>query len=361
MRKKDRYASVGRTMRSFTSKDEIPMVSAFSGTKSQLLREKKCEQIVLDDVAKRRDEDEEWLETPPRLPQQIFQPLDKAQGANLVDCVSDERQQDGEHENACPHAARQYRGFQTTMRPSDELHLDAGCVAAPRRLRLCPTRPVTGLRRALPPGSHLCLPRPQPHRPSTQSPSPGQSRLYVLLLATQTTTVSGKGVSRTTDGQLLPFMKEILVLCLSHSKCNVGRRAFCWPAEVRSKVFVPTRAAASRGEHYLCGLPRLNSPTGTNLEVNSPLRTPSMNHSRGVLQDPERGQLLDESATAAIWLLLNSLSFVVVAMMIAWETRSGMVRPSASFAVEFLSKHRFLLGRSVQFLPAFNPGIRCWS
>lgn len=52
-----------------------------------------------------------------------------------------------------------------------------------------------------------------------------------------------------------------------------------------------------------------------------PLNLILLSRSRLQPQDSVRNRMQEESATAALWLLLNSLSFIVIVMMVLWESK----------------------------------------
>lgn len=52
-----------------------------------------------------------------------------------------------------------------------------------------------------------------------------------------------------------------------------------------------------------------------------PLNLILLSRSRLQPQDSVRNRMQEESVTAALWLLLNSLSFIVIVMMVLWESK----------------------------------------
>ncbi|KAL6724746.1 hypothetical protein Aduo_019606 [Ancylostoma duodenale] len=65
-----------------------------------------------------------------------------------------------------------------------------------------------------------------------------------------------------------------------------------------------------------------------------PLNLILLSRSRSQSQEPERVRMLEESATAALWLLLNSLSFIIIVMMVLWESKKSSKEVDSIMGIE---------------------------
>ncbi|WKY14620.1 hypothetical protein Q1695_000280 [Nippostrongylus brasiliensis] len=65
-----------------------------------------------------------------------------------------------------------------------------------------------------------------------------------------------------------------------------------------------------------------------------PLNLILLSRRRSLPQDAERVRMLEESATAALWLLLNSLSFVIIVMMVLWESKRNTKEVDSIMGIE---------------------------
>ncbi|VDM74534.1 unnamed protein product [Strongylus vulgaris] len=65
-----------------------------------------------------------------------------------------------------------------------------------------------------------------------------------------------------------------------------------------------------------------------------PLNLILLSRSRSNSQEPERVRMLEESATASLWLLLNSLSFIIIVMMVFWETKRSSKEVDSIMGIE---------------------------
>ncbi|KAK5977845.1 7 transmembrane receptor [Trichostrongylus colubriformis] len=65
-----------------------------------------------------------------------------------------------------------------------------------------------------------------------------------------------------------------------------------------------------------------------------PLNLILLSRARSQPQDTERVRMLEESATAALWLLLNSLSFAIIVMMVLWESKKSAKEVDSIMGIE---------------------------
>ncbi|KAK6060585.1 7 transmembrane receptor [Cooperia oncophora] len=65
-----------------------------------------------------------------------------------------------------------------------------------------------------------------------------------------------------------------------------------------------------------------------------PLNLVLLSRTRSHTQGSERPRMLEESATVALWLLLNSLSFIIIVMMVLWESKKSTKEVDSIMGIE---------------------------